>query len=172
METVAEIGGPGERLVVAHCFSLFPLFVFYSLLTPRLKRRGVTIETEIEYRVGPYFVLAVNVKKVDWRRLVRAAHRDVEEAKSRWKLEQEEKNDDEKTDVKRKGVIMSFLFLCYRLTQMTKFEVMAQFLAWCYNIHWGLYTPICFLLYCSFLGELFRRYFLATVSDGEIFPKG
>lgn len=140
----------------------------FRLLTPRLKRRGVTIETEIEYRVGPYFVLAVNVKKVDWRRLVKAANRDVEASKSRWKLEQEGKNDDEKADVGPKGVIMSFLFLCYRLSQLTKFEVMAQFLAWCYYFHWALYTPICFLLYHSFLGELFRRYFLATVSDGKL----
>jgi hypothetical protein len=137
-------------------------------LTPRLKRRGVIIDTEIEYRVGPYFVLAVNVKKVDWRRLVKAAHRDVEEAKSRWKFEQEEKNDDEKADAKPQGVIVSFLCLCYRLTQLTKLEVMAQFLAWCYYFHCGLYTPFCFLLYHSFLGEVFRRYFLATVSDGKI----
>lgn len=34
----------------------------------RLKRRGVFIESEIEYRVGPYFVLAMNVVgKVSFR---------------------------------------------------------------------------------------------------------
>ena len=139
---------------------------FTRLLTPRLKRRGVTIETEIEYRIGPYFVLAVNVKKVEWRRLVKAAFRDVSEAKNRWILEQEERNDEENKPVAAKPH-RSFLVSMYGLTKMTKFEAMAQFLAWCYHFHWAFYTPICFLLYHSFLGELFRRYFLATVSDGK-----
>jgi hypothetical protein len=138
-----------------------------SLLTPRLKRRGVFIETEIEYRVGPYFVLAVNIKKVDWRRVVKAAYRDVTEAKSRWRREQQEKNDEENIEQKPRGVIMSFIVLCYALTKMTEFEVIAQFLAWCYYFHWAIFIPICFLLYHSFLGELFRRYFLASVTDGK-----
>lgn len=148
------------------------LLFMVSLLTPRLKRRGVTIETEIEYRVGPYFVLAVNVKKVDWRRVVRAAYRDVTEAKSRWRLEQQEKNDEEKSQEKPRGVVMSFLVLCYALTKLTKFEVTAQFLAWCYHLHWTIFMPCCFFLYHSFMGELFRRYFLASVTDGKIWHVG
>ena len=139
-----------------------------SLLTPRLKRRGVLIETEIEYRVGPYFVLAVNIKKVDWRRVVKAAYRDVTEAKSRWRREQQEKNEEENIEQKPRGVIMSFIVLCYALTKMTEIEVIAQFLAWCYYFHWAFFTPICFLLYHSFLGQLFRRYFLASVTDGKL----
>jgi hypothetical protein len=136
-----------------------------SLLTPRLKRRGVSIETEIEYRVGPYFVLAVNVKKVDWKRLVKGAHKDVSETKSRW---QGERKEDEGRWERPRGVVLSFFQLCYDLSKLTKFEVMAQVLAWCYYLHWSLYTPVCFLLYHTILGELFRNYFLATVSDGKV----
>lgn len=131
-----------------------------------MKRRGVSIETDIEYRVGPYFVLAVNVTKVDWRRLVKSAHRDVAEATRRWRKELEER-DEEYADELPQGVIMSFLVLCYGLTKLTKFEVMAQLLAWCHYLHWVVYVPICHLLYHTVLGELFRRYFLATITDGK-----
>jgi len=146
--------------------SLLLLASLYRLLTPRLKRRGVSIETEIEYRVGPYFVLAVNVKEIDWVRIVKSAHKDVADAKSKWQQEQEEGKEDEEK-LERPGVVLSFLQHCYGLSKLTRLEVMAQVLAWCYYLHWSLYTPLCFLLYHSILGELFRNYFLATVSDGK-----
>ena len=38
----------------------------YRLMEPQLKPRGVTIQTIIEYREGQYFVLAVNILKIDW----------------------------------------------------------------------------------------------------------
>lgn len=163
---------------------IVPHVVFHAsrLLKPKLKKRGVTIETEIEYRVGPYFVLAVNVINVDWKRLVKTAHRDVATAKLKWKRAQEERDDDklDATSEKDKNTVMPFLALCftlakrmpfislcYTLTKLTKFEVVAQFLAWCYLLPWFIYTPLCMVLYHSVLGSLFRRYFLATVSDGK-----
>ena len=138
----------------------------HSLLTPKLKKRGVVIETDIEYRVGPYFVLAVNVMKVDWKKQVKAAYRDVAAAKSKWKQEQEEK-DEERSDAKTESIATAFMSSWYGLTKLTEFEVIAQFLAWCYFLPWFVYTPICIALYHALLGETFRRYFLATVSDGE-----
>lgn len=139
----------------------------YRLLTPRLKRRGVSIETEIEYRVGPYFVLGVNVQKVDWKRLVRAAHRDVAETNSTWRRERLEEDGENRE--RPRGVVMSFFQICYDLSKLTKFEVLAQVLAWCYYLHWTFYTPFFFVLYHTIMGELFRNYFLATVSDGKTF---
>jgi hypothetical protein len=138
----------------------------YMLLKPRLKRRGIEIETEIEYRVGAFFVLGVNVKTVNWRRLVKTANRDVAERKSRWSKENEA--DEEGKETNQMGVVLSFVLLCYRLTRMTKYEVLAQYLAWCYYFHWIIYTPICFILYHTFLGGTFRDYFLTSVADGKL----
>ena len=135
------------------------------LLTPRLKKRGVFIETEIEYRVGPYFVLAVNIKSIDWTKLVKMTHRDVAERKSRWV--DKNNSDDVKQPSGQAGVIVSFATLCYHLSRMTKYEVLAQFLAWLHYCHWIISTPICFLLYHLAIGSTFRTYFLSSVADGK-----
>ncbi|KAL3906036.1 MAG: hypothetical protein SGARI_004182, partial [Bacillariaceae sp.] len=135
----------------------------YRLLTPRLKRRGIFIETEIEYRVGAYFVLAVNVLRVDWRRLVKMTNRDVRERRAKWIKEAEA--DDAKEGVKRFYGPLSSLI---RLSRMTSIEILGQFIAVLYYFHWSIYTPICLFLYHFGLGEMFRKYFLSSVTD-EIF---
>ena len=56
-----------------------------------MKRRGITIETEIEYRVGPYFVLAVNIRSVDWGKLIKATQKDVVMRESRWAAQKRQK---------------------------------------------------------------------------------
>lgn len=134
----------------------------YRLLSPRLKRRGVDIETEIEYRVGPYFVLAVNVRRVHWRRLVRVASRDAAESRN---LEIQRDS-----GIKGSSVILSFVQSCLRLTKLTRFEALAQFLAWMYLFHWMIYTPICFFLYVLF-PKTFRTYFLQGVADGKMLAR-
>lgn len=137
------------------------LIAHVRLIAPRLKRRGVFIETEIEYRVGAYFVLACNVLRVDWRRLVKMTNRDVAERRARW--QKESMAEDEKEGHKRRyGPFVSFL----RLLRMTRIELLAQFLALLYHTHWIIYTPICFVLYNVFIGDLFRTYFLTSVTDG------
>ncbi|KAG7365016.1 protein of unknown function DUF4782 containing protein [Nitzschia inconspicua] len=135
----------------------------YRLLTPRLKRRGVFIETEIEYRVGAYFVLAVNILRVDWRRLVKMTHKDVVERRAKWVKESE--SDDAKEGVTRHyGPIASLI----RVSRMTRMEMLAQFISLLYHTHWTFFTPICMLLYHLVMGETFRMYFLSSVTD-EIF---
>lgn len=136
----------------------------YSLLTPRLKRRGVIIETEIEYRVGPYFVLAVNIQNVHWRRLVKTANRDVAERRSRWQQEIEADEKENKNNSSR--TVCDLLPKCFRLVRLTRIEVLAELLAWMYNLHWVLYTPVCFMLYHLF-PKTFRTYFLSSVADGK-----
>eukprot|EP00814_Leptocylindrus_danicus_P016260 CAMPEP_0116046552 /NCGR_PEP_ID=MMETSP0321-20121206/28343_1 /TAXON_ID=163516 /ORGANISM="Leptocylindrus danicus var. danicus, Strain B650" /LENGTH=629 /DNA_ID=CAMNT_0003528221 /DNA_START=920 /DNA_END=2810 /DNA_ORIENTATION=+ len=42
---------------------------FYRLLPMELAKRGVMVDTEIEYRVGAFFVLGVNIKSIDWTKL-------------------------------------------------------------------------------------------------------
>eukprot|EP00536_Pseudo-nitzschia_multiseries_P009157 jgi/Psemu1/325521/estExt_fgenesh1_pg.C_2500014 len=135
----------------------------YRLLTPRLKRRGVFIESEIEYRVGPYFVLAVNVLAVDWRRLVKRTYEDVTERRAKWMKSVE--SDDAKEGVTRRyGPLASLI----RLSKMTSMEILAGFLATLYYTPWVIYTPICWFLYRFMIGETFRKYFLSSVTD-EIF---
>jgi hypothetical protein len=149
------------------CFESLTCYFFSGcrMLTPRLKRRGIVIETEIEYRVGPYFVLAVNVKSVNWRKLVKRANRDVAERKARWKKDNESENSEK--DSKQPGFVMSYLMYFYRLSRLTRYEVMAKFLACCHYFHWIIYTPICWILYYFGLGTTFRTYFLSSVADGR-----
>lgn len=135
----------------------------YRLLTPRLKRRGVFIESEIEYRVGPYFVLAVNIVRVDWKRLVKMTNRDVAERTAKW-LKIAESDDAKEGVVRRHGPIKNLM----RLSRMTSMEVLAGVLAFLYYTHWVIYTPICWFLYTFLIGETFRKYFLSSVTD-EIF---
>lgn len=137
------------------------------LLTPRLKKRGVVIETEIEYRVGPYFVLAVNISGVDWRRLVKTTNRDVAMRNKKWH-EENNKDEESESDSKSSGVIVSFIKFGIQLSKMTKYECLAQTLAWFYYLHWIIYTPICWALYSFIMPTTFREYFLSSVTD-EIF---
>ena len=51
----------------------------YRFMVPQMKLRGITIETEIEYRVGAYFVLGVNINEIDWITLMRHTHRFVKD---------------------------------------------------------------------------------------------
>jgi hypothetical protein len=152
----------GER----HCREYLHVVsaLLHRLLTPRLKRRGVFIETEIEYRVGPYFVLAVNVLRVDWGRLVRMTNRDVSERRAKWRKEIE----NEETNLGFSRYFGPFASVV-RLSRMTSMEILANFLAVLYYTHWVIYTPICFLLYTFVMGETFRKYFLSSVTDGEYF---
>jgi hypothetical protein len=150
----------------------------YRLLTPRLKRKGVAIETEIEYRVGPYFVLAVNVLNINWRRFLKATHRDVELRRLRWKQAQEkqekqQQHDDEGEDekatiAKEPSTFMQFRGYLLQVTRLTQFDIIAQLLAWLYNTHWLFYQPVCILCYYTFLGSAIRKFILTSVSD-EIF---
>ena len=128
----------------------------------RLKRRGVLIESEIEYRVGPYFVLAVNVLSVDWTRLVKMSYRDAVERRAKW-IKAAESDESKDGVTRRHGPLASLM----RLFRMTSIEVLAGILAALYHTHWIVYTPLCWFLYRFLIGELFRKYFLSSVTDGK-----
>lgn len=143
----------------------------YRLLTPRLKRRGVTIETEIEYRVGPYFVLAVNITTIDWRRLIRATYNDVNIRKAKWKEDNRQDAADEQEEASKcflRRWMKSFQHLVSMSKFMSKFDVLAQFLAWLYHFHWTIYLPICLVSYYTVLGPIIRSFIITGVTD-EIF---
>jgi hypothetical protein len=151
----------------------------YRLLTPKLKRRGVTIETEIEYRVGPYFVLAVNIKTIDWWKLLKATHKESVQRQIRWEKERrqskDEKNNHIKSDQdKEKKVSTKVSFFRNNLDyfqdsfNLSVFDVIERTFALLYYFHWTIYLPICWIAYYVFLGPSIRQFILTTVAD-EIF---
>jgi predicted GTPase len=131
----------------------------YRLLTPRLKRKGVTIETEIEYRVGPYFVLAVNIDTIDWRKLIRATHRDVALRSERWKKEHEDDKETTSSALRKK------LEYVQGLVHTSLFDAIAYTLSFLYHFHWIVYLPVCWVAYNTILGTSIRSFILASVAD-------
>jgi hypothetical protein len=134
----------------------------YRLLVPRLKRRGVTIETEIEYRVGPYFVLAVNIKSIDWRKLIKLTYRDLLKREARWK------DDLDKPDAVPKSTWQKMLSLPSRLYNISIFDAIAYTMAFLHRLPWIISLPICWLAYSVGLGSEIRQFILVSVAD-EIF---
>jgi hypothetical protein len=150
----------------------------YRLLIPRLKRRGVTIETEIEYRVGPYFVLAVNIKSIDWRKLIKTTYRDVLKRQARWKDELDTKqlvptHDKNAVDiVVSKATLWRQKLVAFpgRLYNISIFDAIAYTMAFLYRYTpWLVSLPICWVAYSVLgLGSEIRQFILVSVAD-EIF---
>jgi hypothetical protein len=132
-------------------------------MAPQLKRRGVIIETELEYRVGPFFVLAVNIISIDWTKLIQYSHRLVNKKKDDWIAH---RKDDGKLPAET-STLTSILQTLFRLSQLTRFECLAQLLAWMYYLHWAIYTPICWFLFKYCINSTMHKYILATVTDGK-----
>jgi hypothetical protein len=146
-------------------------------MAPQLKRRGVAIETEIEYRVGPYFVLAVNIISIDWTKLIKYSHRLVTKQKKEWIADQgrrEELREEHLTEERKHkhstqpSAFMSVVNLPFRLYQLTRFEILAQFLSWMYYVHWTIAIPVCWILFQFFIQSTMNKYILTTVADGEL----
>jgi hypothetical protein len=132
-------------------------------------RRGVTIETEIEYRVGPYFVLAVNIKTIDWWKLIKSTHKDSLQRQARWLKErgEKDKNRDAKV-VPTASFIRRNIDYFQDLFRLSVFDVIERIFALLYYFHWTVYVPICWISYYSYLGPSIRQFILTTVAD-EIF---
>lgn len=141
----------------------------YRLLKPKMNRRGITIETEIEYRVGPYFVLAVNIRSIDWGKFILANQKDVANRESRWKAQKRQKALEEGSQAGEETNANKFQKGCEMLNhfrRMTKFDMIAQVLAWLYYCHWIIYWPICCFYYYTFMGSTVRSFIISSVTDG------
>jgi len=147
----------------------------YRLMVPRLKRRGVTIETEIEYRVGAYFVLAANVKTIDWVKLMKYSKRDKEARQKKWKEEQvrrdklregtaEEGKADDIDDSGASKVSRIVLFF-QRMRAITMFEVIANCLAWLDCLPLIISVPFCWIMYHCFMKATVKIFILSTAAD-------
>ena len=59
----------------------------------------------------------------------------------------------------------------YTLSSLSQ-QVVAQFLAWLYHVHWTIYLPICLVSYYVLgLGQTIRSFIISSVTD-EIFFYG
>jgi hypothetical protein len=131
-------------------------------------RRGVTIETEIEYRVGPYFVLAVNIKTIDWWKLIKSTHKDTLQRQARWEKERRNNATNESDNKKTISFFRSKFDFLQDSFNLSVFDVIERTIALLYYFHWTIYLPICWIAYYILLGPTFRHFILATVAD-EIF---
>jgi hypothetical protein len=148
-------------------------------MAPQLKGRGVIIETEIEYRVGPYFVLAVNIKSIQWSKLIKYSHRVVTKRYKQWIADQDRRDElreelaiEEGLPVRGRvnnGGVRGLVMYLGRLFLLTKIELLAQFLSWMYYVHWTISTPLCMIIYRLFMRSTTRKYILTSVADGKFF---
>jgi hypothetical protein len=140
----------------------------YRLLTPKLMRRGVTIETEIEYRVGPYFVLAVNIKTIDWWKLIKTTRKDTLLRQARWEKERRKTGNVDRDGKVKDAFYRSKWSFLQGYFSLSTFDVIERTLTLFYFVHWSIYLPICWFFYYFVMGPTLQHFILATVAD-EIF---
>ena len=102
------------------------------------------------------------ISDLDWTRLVKMTYKDAVDRRAKW-IKTTESDDAKEGVTRRYGPLSSLM----RLSKMTSMEVLAGILAALYHTHWVIYTPICWFLYRFLIGELFRKYFLSSVTDGK-----
>lgn len=152
----------------------------YRLLGPTLKSRGVTIQTEIEYRQGAYFVLAVNISKIDWRTFLRHTNQEVRDRRRRWRESLARRNDaltkslinrdggDAKTEddyYPEKDFGWRVLRAMHRFYLPSFYDCIGMCLAGLHYVHWIVSVPICIVCYYLFLGQVMKRYILTSTTD-------
>eukprot|EP00978_Attheya_sp_CCMP212_P000338 scaffold687_cov44-Attheya_sp.AAC.1 len=150
----------------------------YRVLEPQLRLRGVAIQTEIEYRVGSFFVLSVNVTSIDWILLMEHTHNELALRKRRWEEHRrrkltllqnlsasmllQKKEDDEDDDESRMKLLKHKI---NTLRSVTGDQAVQQMLAWLHKLHWIISVPFCTFWYYVCLRTTVRKYILASVTD-------
>ncbi len=148
----------------------------FRLMGPQLEIRGVSIHTEIEYRVGPYFVLAVNVLDVDWMVLMEHTHNMVlKQRRQRAKDQRIRKANNasigngisEDIAKKKKGKTVKQRIFQIRQIFPSWNEIVAQILAFMHRLHFLLTLPLLHTFYFfPPIKYLVNRFILAVVTDG------
>ena len=133
----------------------------YRMLTPRLLRRGVSIAAELEYRVGPYFCMAVNIQSIQWMKLLAVTARDV---RRRRQLSESSTQSDEKS---KSRIQLYFIDLPKRLYHLSLMDGVAYSFSVLHRFHWAIAIPMCWFAY-QILGTAIREFILASVMD-EVF---
>jgi len=147
----------------------------YRLISPVLKRRGVLIDTEIEYRVGPYFVLAVNIKSIDWPKLMKYSKRLVERCFKEWEDNQNRRynslNEEGEPECARRAEMSPISYLQNKwmyARSMHGNEFIANFLGLLHHFPKIISVPLCWFLFHWIIPSVITKYILEGVAD-EIF---
>jgi len=112
-------------------------------------------------------VLAVNIKTIEWTRLIKASRKDLLARQAKWGKEQREDNDESEDD--RKNNLKEMLENVIRTFSLTKFDIVANFFALLCNFHWIIYWPICAVVYWTPIGEIIRSFIIASAVDEVCF---
>lgn len=144
----------------------------YRLMGPQLELRGVTIQTEIEYRVGQFFVLAVNVLQIDWILLMDYTTKQMARRRRRWIRDQGEKqssalavgNSDEKSGESKKRTLKELLVAAQHWFP-SRNEVVMQVLTFMNRFHFIISLPLLHVFYKLFFKYAVNKYILAVVTD-------
>jgi len=130
----------------------------------------VTISTEIEYRVGGYFVLAVNVNTIEWTRLIKVSRKDLLSRFAKWEREQRaESSDDNSEQGAKKNIFARWLENVQRAFALTSYDMIAYFFAFLYHFHWTIYLPMCVIAYRTPLGRMIDRFIVASAIDEIVY---
>ena len=147
-----------------------------SLIGPRLEQRGVSIQTDIEYRTGPFFVIAVEVNNIDWMLLMEHTANQWARQKREWirdqrvresvaASEKHEGNNEEADKKTTKKRSVPELLIAIRRYFPSRNEVIAYLLASFYQLHFFISLPILQVLYALGLKDPVDKYILRVVSD-------
>lgn len=141
-------------------------------MVPRLKRRGVTLETEIEYRVGAYFVLAANIKSIDFVKLMMYSRSERDIRRKKWQDEQGRRDklregtaDEGESADDAQSTVSRIKHLVQRVRGITTFEVIAHCLAWLDYLPRIISVPFCWIMYYCFLKTTLKMFILSTAAD-------
>jgi hypothetical protein len=149
-------------------------------MPPQLKSRGVQVETEIEYRVGPYFIIAVNVLSVSWVMFMNFSYKDNRVRRQKWaqeesrrqKLREGTAEEGKATDAEEEpSKLKRALHFIQMLRNKTLFDIITKSLSLLYHLPWIVSVPICWSMYHVFLRKTMRRYILNTVTDGKFYGR-
>ena len=149
--------------------------IHYRLLGPQLQLRGVTIQTEIEYRSGQYFVLAVNVLHIDWIQLFDHTAKQLARGRRKWLKEKKLREQHRpsvvaasvkarETPKKRRRTLKEVL-IAARMRFPSRNEFVAQFLALMNKLHFMISLPLINILYFFFCKYMVDKYILTVVTD-------
>mmetsp|Transcript_37812 Transcript_37812/g.85087 ORF Transcript_37812/g.85087 Transcript_37812/m.85087 type:complete len:915 (+) Transcript_37812:113-2857(+) len=116
----------------------------YRLMGPSLLSRGVKIQTDIEYREGAYFVLAVNILSIDWKLLLTWVAEEQRELKKSRVV-------DGKTTSKKKTRSLTEIVQSFTYFFPTFNELLAYLLTCMHQLPSIVSVPVLRLAYALFL---------------------
>jgi len=138
---------------------------FYRLLPMELAKRGVMVDTEIEYRVGAFFVLGVNIKSIDWTKLIAHTHQAEVSRQERLILhlpKMSHQQSDRHSDTSISSSSSHGLYRAHIFP--TKSEAISKSLSALYYLNWIISVPLCYICY-FFLYSNTNIFIITSVTD-------